>query len=197
MKYLLCPQCGLRNDVVETICLRCGTSLEEVIPRDQSTQPSSPPPPYNDPYASGKQFASDVGRKVSGGVSSFIKTVKKDSVDFDPDRSFAYAHFFIAHIEKYALWCYRISLAWHFLVHGLIALLCIWGYFEGVGAASNLKEFASAGFFGLVALLVVLAVIIAFCVFGFWVIRFTYYMAMATADFYRAFLQIEVNTRHE
>ncbi len=187
MKYLICPQCGLRNDVVESVCLRCGTNLEEVIPRDQTTQ-SSAPPSYDDPYASAKHIASGVGRKVAGGVSSFITNVKRDSVDFDPNRAFPYAHFFITHIEQYALWVYRISLFLHFFVCSILALLSIIGY---------LAIAREAGIFGFLGLLIALAILIASCVIGFWLIRFTYYMAMATADFYRAFLQIEMNTRKE
>lgn len=193
MKYLLCPQCDLRNDVVESSCLRCGASLTEVIPVDQNTAPSSRPsqiPPKSSSNAnaitgSATQSSSEPRPTFSSGFSSIVSNVQKESADFDPLKPYPYAHFFIANLEKYATWAYRIALFLHFVIYGILAIITLFGGVRALGG----------GLIGIVSVIFAVIILIAFCVIGFWVLRFSYYMAMALADFYHAFLQIEKNTR--
>jgi hypothetical protein len=198
MKYLICPQCTLRNDVVETKCLRCGANLEEVIPREDAIAGERPPSQQREAYDSARRYASEQGRQVAAGVSSVIETVKREPVPFDDSRPFPYAWFFVSYIEARARWNYRWALAVHFVWHALLALTGIVFYFRTVGFAGRSGGFDDAAWAsaaGLFILVLYLAFVILGCILGYWTIRFLFYLAMATADFYKAFLKIEENTR--
>lgn len=187
MKFLICPECTLRNEVIETTCLRCGSSLAEVVPREVTgeekvTRGATPKQTHSAPIDPAEQ-----ARKVVG----WVRDVGKKVASFDPrvtgDEKYPHARFFIEHIAATARFAYTLGLVLHsifvfFLVIILIGLAAEASQYGGDPAGTAVFVF---GLF--------FVAVIAYG--GYAYIKFWYMMKMAVADFFHAFLQIESNTR--
>src|SRR3990172_1349675 len=101
-KYLECPKCKLKNDVIEATCLRCGESLANVIPGElginpglQKAKSDAPPVPQAIPAETAKPI---LPTDVQLQMNQIAKDVTSNAGCFEPQVNsidkYPYAVFF-------------------------------------------------------------------------------------------------------